>query len=170
MMSVKDQIAYAFVDLLIEKPFASISISEIVEKANVARVSFYRNYSNTREIIDYIIDNIIFEIKDMITPVIENSNERNWRDFLFRYVYFLTSSEKKYLLAKSENVILLLNIFVEEIHRLFPNNAGLGTYKKYDYISKVSMVNGVIIGWKQSGMKENIEELVNYLASRILCF
>jgi len=170
MMPVKDQIAYAFADLLIEKPFASISISEIVEKAKVARVSFYRNYNNTREIVDYIIENIVFEVKDMITPVIEDNSERNWRDFLFRYVYFLTSSEKKYLLAKSDNVIFLLNIFVEEIHKLFPNDAGLGTYEKYDYISKISMTNGVIIEWKQTGMKENIEELVNYLASRILCF
>ena len=93
--SVKDQIATAFADLLIEKPFGSISVSEIVERAEVARVSFYRNYSTTKEITDYIIDGIVGQIKEIILPVMEDENERNWRDFLFRYIYFVTGSEKR---------------------------------------------------------------------------
>ena len=40
---VKKQITLALLELLKEKPLVDISISELTQKAQIGRVSFYRN-------------------------------------------------------------------------------------------------------------------------------
>ena len=48
---VRQLIVQAFVDLLIEKPFEDISITEITERACVARRSFYLNFTGRHEVL-----------------------------------------------------------------------------------------------------------------------
>ena len=51
---VKIQITNAILDLLKEKDIDEITISEITSKAQVGRVSFYRNYKNKEDILKSI--------------------------------------------------------------------------------------------------------------------
>lgn len=48
---VQQLIVEALVDLLMEKPFEEISITEITERACVARRSFYQNFSGRHEVL-----------------------------------------------------------------------------------------------------------------------
>ena len=48
---VKKQILTALLDLLKEKPLSDISVSELTSKAEIGRVSFYRNYQNKEDIL-----------------------------------------------------------------------------------------------------------------------
>ena len=48
---VKMQITTALLELLKEKPLSDITVSELTNKAEIGRVSFYRNYQNKEDII-----------------------------------------------------------------------------------------------------------------------
>ena len=58
---VKKQITAALLDLLKEKPLSDISISELTNKAEIGRVSFYRNYQNKEDILKEESDRLIKE-------------------------------------------------------------------------------------------------------------
>ena len=58
---VKKQITAALLDLLKEKPLSDISISELTNKAEIGRVSFYRNYQSKEDILKEESDRLIKE-------------------------------------------------------------------------------------------------------------
>lgn len=58
---VIEQLTKTFLELLVEKPINSISISELVEKAHVGRASFYRNYKCKEDILKSYIDTLFHE-------------------------------------------------------------------------------------------------------------
>ena len=55
----KKQILTALLDLLKEKPLSDISVSELTSKAEIGRVSFYRNYQNKEDILKEESDRLI---------------------------------------------------------------------------------------------------------------
>lgn len=58
---VKKQITAALVDLLKDKSIADISVKELTQKAQVGRVSFYRNYQTKEDILREEADRLIKE-------------------------------------------------------------------------------------------------------------
>ena len=66
---VRESIETALIQLMEKKPFGEISISEIVEKAGVSRVSYYRNY--------YYKEEVLFAKMDKIAAEWKEQNENN---------------------------------------------------------------------------------------------
>ena len=64
---VLNQITEAMVELLKEKEMSNISISELCDKAQIGRTSFYRNFESKEAIVEFIIERkmsgILLEIK-----------------------------------------------------------------------------------------------------------
>ena len=60
---VKVAMTKALLELLNTKNLKDIKISEITEKAQVGRVSFYRNYKDKEDILKQYLDKIIKEWK-----------------------------------------------------------------------------------------------------------
>ncbi len=58
---VKKQITAALLALLKEKPLPEISVSELTSRAEVGRVSFYRNYGSKEDILKEESDRLIKE-------------------------------------------------------------------------------------------------------------
>ena len=58
---VKKQITAALLDLLKEKSIIDISISELTQRAQIGRVSFYRNYQTKEDILREESDRLIKE-------------------------------------------------------------------------------------------------------------
>jgi len=60
---VKREIRRAFLDLTLEKPYAELTVTEIAEKADINRMTFYAHYDT--------IDDIIYEFTDDMVAVIK---------------------------------------------------------------------------------------------------
>lgn len=60
---VRESIETALIQLMEKKPFGEITISEIVEKAGVSRVSYYRNYYYKEDVLFAKMDKIAAEWK-----------------------------------------------------------------------------------------------------------
>ena len=52
--SVKSEIEQAFLRLMTQKSYLDITVTDIVQEAKVARVSFYRNFASISEVLDSI--------------------------------------------------------------------------------------------------------------------
>lgn len=161
--NVIEKIADGFLELLAKKQFIDITVSEIVDKAQVARASFYRNFSSTSDVLEYVVDDIVNRIYEIIRPALDNNDKRKWREFIFRFIYLINESENYYILLRSQNISLLLNRFIETATALVPDKESGIIEDKYDLIARFSMICSVLIRWKDTGMKETPEEIVNYL-------
>lgn len=67
---VVEHITAALLELMESKPFGSISISEICEKAGVGRASFYRNFESKEDVISKHLKKLLDEwwIKEIVKP------------------------------------------------------------------------------------------------------
>jgi len=64
--------------LLEEKDYAEISITELTERADIARPTFYRNYSSKDDILLFKVDEILDEYLKKVPIYLETKNDSNW--------------------------------------------------------------------------------------------
>lgn len=165
---VSEEIIRAFMKLMAEKPFLDITVTDVVKKAGVARASFYRNFSSTSEILDTVLNKMVSEFKENALPVLGSQDERKWRDFLFRYIYFSSDRHRRLILSSTANISLLLYRTADVVHELSKSFPSEDTTQKYRISSRMGVINNVILHWIDSGKKESPEEIVDYLMDFIL--
>ena len=61
---VRESICEALICLMKKKPFVAISITELIEKAGVARATYYRNFESKEDVAREYIFNVTSEIAD----------------------------------------------------------------------------------------------------------
>ncbi len=61
---VKKSITDALLELMHDKSISQITITEIINKANVARASFYRNYESKDDVLMTLVDDILEDFRD----------------------------------------------------------------------------------------------------------
>ena len=67
-IQVKKDMYKALLYLMRDKPFSSISVSDITSEAGVSRMAFYRNYSKIEDILTEHLDEVVEKYKDRIIP------------------------------------------------------------------------------------------------------
>jgi len=152
--SVKEAIAFAFVELLDDKTFTQITIKEIVKKAGVCRASFYRNFNSKEEVLMYYIS-MIFDQSQLNYNPYEPTIVRNE----VVQIYKLVKQHKK----------LFISLLKNNLTHLLYTQSNINTYKNIDaydlYVNAYQSVffssanAGVIIQWVKRNFKETEEEL-----------
>ena len=92
--SVKREIKDALMEVMAEKQYMDIMVTDIVTRAGVARASFYRNFNSINDVIDAISDELSEEMLEDISPVLLRYDERTWREFLFNHFYRIARRQK----------------------------------------------------------------------------
>ena len=153
---VKGSIIKALFDLMHEKSFSDITISEIIRKARVARVSFYRNYDSKEDVLLTLIDDILEQYRSTI-----DSNET--------YCYSLQNVERSFEYFKKYGEFALdlyrfgygsillekLNRFHEEIAGTMPN----GSIEKYELYMYIGALFNTAIMWIRNGAGESVRDI-----------
>src|SRR5262245_33095562 len=65
----------ALVSLILEKDYASISIKEITDRAEVAYITFFRHYGGIDELLMEVLDNGLTELLHHIETLVGNSED-----------------------------------------------------------------------------------------------
>ena len=151
----KNQIADGFVELLKDREIQNISITEIVEKAQVSRITFYRNFKDKEDILRYYIvretdkwlsqtdDNYITLTKESIKPYIIFllTHMYEYRDF----TEILMRDERMYLLEEEFDKRFFYRLSDSSSAWKIVYNVG-GVYKLFCY-------------WAKTGYKETPQEV-----------
>lgn len=165
--TVKELIMDAFEELVTEKPYLDITVTDVVKKAGVSRASFYRNFSSTSDVFDSILKSISSKLKETVLPIISSHDERSWRAFLFRYIYYLTDNNLVYIFSQALNMSVPLDRITNLAHELSQNTNYENIQEKYRLSAKMALINGVVLHWLNDGQKESPEEIVDYLMDYI---
>lgn len=143
---VRESIETALIELLNKKPIDKITITEIVNKAGVGRISFYRNY--------YYKEDVLFSAMDRIAAEWKTNTENTQTD-LIDQILNLFELEKPLLNVIYENDLSRL------MYKLIQKYCGLDNSSESSYIK--SSIAGAIFGlceeWVRRGLKETPEEI-----------
>lgn len=144
-------------ELIGEKKFEDISISEICEQGGISRQTFYRNFSTKEDIIIYYVDHLVSQHMQTVVGVMEQDVEGFFAHLPFpkEFLRFLLDNNLMYLLRDS--VLPLVDNFMKtnEYHKL------LGSHKYDNYLARYladTMVSILEI-WTMNGFKETPNEL-----------
>lgn len=155
---VKGQITKALFQLMHEKSFSDITITELIQTAGVARVSFYRNYESKEDVLLTLINDVLEQFRETV-----DSNEPDYytydnirRSFSFfrKYGDFLLDL---YRFGYGSILLERLNRFHEEVAGTMPNSS-IERYKLYMYIGALF---NTAVTWVQNGAKESEEDIAD---------
>lgn len=154
----KNMIKEALFALLLEKEFREISISEITARAKVARMTFYRNFDSKVEIVLYLFETILEQIKTEVnkipSPTIKDL-------MLIRFKVLRKNPDINQLIAKE-----VVGELFEEFRKI-----NMKSFKDflppvvdaYTLAYKLGGINSVTEKWMKGGMKESPEEMTGKL-------
>lgn len=163
--SVKHEIIDAVMQLMTEKNYMDITVTDIVKKAGVARASFYRNFNSINDVIDVIVDEISDELIGDIFPTLYSSDERKWREFLFNHFYRFTRKQQQMGKIHPQNLNVLFARMDNKMQQKESNFPAETIRDKYIAIGTVGLINSITKKWMDNGAKETPEEMIDFIMS-----
>lgn len=175
--SVKYELQKAFLDLLSDTDYMDVTVSALVRKAKVARMSFYRNFNSMEDVIESIANDMVQDFTSSLIPVIEENTERSWREYVYKRCYGFIQAQKEYGISMSEfekkqprNVFIIMSRVHEKLNKSAQQVPAESIKEKYTTIGKLELINGILRKWAISNMQEPLEDIVNLIMSIITKF
>ena len=153
-------LADALIKLMADKPFESISVNSICEKADVGRTTFYRHldYKNCKE------DLLLFKIEYEWARYVDNYDgdfKKEKEGVILRFIY---ANRKLFTLLNDNGLLTLLMRVIEKLM------VGEETYpKELSYIMSYFIHGyfGIIYQWIKYGFDETPEQVVGHVMDAI---
>lgn len=165
--SVKREIKDALMELIAEKQYMDITVTDIVTRAGVARASFYRYFNSINDVIDAISNELSEEMLEDISPVLLRYDERTWREFLFNHFYRIARRQKQMKRIRFENISVIFTRTEDKIQQSASLFSGDTIQDKYLAVGKMGLINSVTKKWVDTGMQETPEEMIDFLMAFI---
>lgn len=147
---VKECITTALLQLMEKKPLENITVSELVEKAGVSRVSFYRNFESKQDILEKHIDSLLREWAQTSGDI---SDPGAFWHTLSRHFY---AHRDFYLLLYRCGIPWMV---YEAMRRAAKMTEWQSRDERYSKAAFVGMLFGIVDEWLRTGMQEPPEEL-----------
>ncbi len=165
----------ALLSLLEKKPFEYITISEICEKAEVNRSTFYLHYENTSDLLKetttYVLDNFAsyfsFDAENIATKFVHcDLQDLNFinQKYLYPYLSFIKENQRVFSAILSQpttfdsNAIfkrLFDNVFKPILDRFnYPKNE-----QNYVMMFYLNGITAIITEWLKDNCEKSIEDI-----------
>ena len=170
----RDAIFSAFVALLSEKELTKITVSEIIERADVSRATFYAHFETKDFLLKDLCEELFCHIFDMAEP----SSNRHRHIFscnapdsvILHLLQHIEKNDHQILtLLTCPNNELFLCFFKKELYRLirqqlpmFPSDKGTNLPEDFRIRQIASAFTESIRWWADHGMTESAETIAAY--------
>lgn len=115
----------ALVSLILEKDYASISIKEITDRADVAYITFFRHYNGIDELLMEVLDEGLAELLRHIETLAGKSEDpANEVEGKLIFEYIRQKSDLFRILLKSQSVTRIRKSVIQDIARMFEDSCG----------------------------------------------
>lgn len=155
---VKEQLTKTLITMLSEKSFKDISISELTKKAEVSRISFYRNYDTKEDILrEYTTQKLRAWQKEYDSTKNEQSNEHEMFGSMFEHFKI---NSTYYLTLYNQGLSYILLDTIKEIGGPKPEYSNVQAYLSAFICYGLY---GWIEEWFARGMTESAETMADLL-------
>ncbi len=151
----KECLQLALVDLMAEKPFEKITVTELVLKSGVSRQSFYRNYESKEDILKDLhqgMEDAVMEIADDVSE----DDSYSWFERFFSYLG--KNGEYFGLLMKAREKQQSNFSFLPSLKEIFRLDDKAEQYRMCAYEGGL---NAICKEWIAGGMTESVEDMAH---------
>lgn len=117
-------LAKALIALTLEKGYEAVTIRDITELADIGYATFFRHYHDKDELLKDVLDVVLTELTDLLSPTMPKADSTDVGVLLFHYVQ--KQSEIFRVLLRSyallENIIEIATQNVVNEHTALPNS------------------------------------------------
>lgn len=153
---VIEHITDAMLDLLKHKSIEDISISELVDQAQVGRASFYRNYRSKEDVIKTFLDKMLLKVKKEC-----DQNKGEPLNKIIRRVFLHFENNRS--IYKLLNDRALTYLIKDTILDIFHLNSECTKEEAYARAAEAYTLYGWIDVWFQRGMIESADEFLDLI-------
>lgn len=160
----------ALLELMKEKPYSKITVSEITEKALLSRRTFYRYFEHKNAILDMYADELRHQYTEallQLPALTAHSVAKVYFDFWYEHIDFLL------LLKKNDLLLLLLqkfNSFLPRIHNSMTQFSFTPENEKIIPYYQLYIAGGfwnLLLDWVEHRTTQTKEEMADILAKVI---
>ena len=151
----------AFIYLLGEKNFQNITVTEICKKAGVARITFYKYYKTTNDVLKAAVDFKFALFKEDLNKAKLTHNTRHAIEISITAICTLHKPLKS--LARSKMSGILLQYFTEALLTIMPDLNVADEYQCSRYLFLSGGVFNILTNWVAKGMRENPKQLADQI-------
>lgn len=144
----------ALSSLLEEKKYKDIKITEVIERSQVSRATFYRNYDSLDDILRYELDQKFIKLSEYLYANYKSNKNTNKVHPLsllkpFLRFWYLDSLILEQLLATNKKEIIIDNILRTTKNLLEKSNIEYKENKFYDYMLNIraNIIFSVLETW-----------------------
>ena len=163
----------ALKDLMDEKPFDAITVTELVRRADLGRATFYRNFDNIEDVLflqcDRRFEQLVQLLLDAKKTALNGGGVAPHRLFL---QFWYDDSDIIELMIKARRFDFLVRAF-ERVYRDLYNGGGLKAsapdceytprYMEYVLSIQVGMSLGLLLKWLENGKDIPPDELADFM-------
>ncbi len=162
----KEWLVTALLELMQQKPFQDISISEIAAKADLSRRTFYRSFSSKEEVICYHLNSIW---RAGFAQLSADTDHSYWRTICWYLELWYAHRELALLLYRNDLMSLLLREYNNIFHEIYLMRKGDYPLAKQpqamDYALAYSAggLLNILWQWASEGMQKGPKEVADLL-------
>ena len=154
----------AFIKLIYEKNYMDITITELTEKAQVSRISFYRNYESFNELTQKAFEHLTSVISDYVKPIYNLTDRELLKE------YFKQTPQEIKQLYEDANSIAISNILFISSNYLSDNPTPVFDRKnmtaraRYLGSAQFFVLLSIVYEWINSGRRpKDSEEILSLI-------
>ena len=166
--TVRNKICEAVLDLLGKESISEIRISELTDKAGVARASFYRNFNSFDEVIDYIAEDYLISFNELIKPMLIEKNYDAWYSEIHKVLTNIYDKRHNFTNVLSANLSIIFNRMEEMDKTISSGCLDTTPFIRYEHLSKISAFYSVCMNWIKHGAVESIDDMTLFMLDKIL--
>ncbi|KPU43249.1 bacterial regulatory protein, tetR family [Oxobacter pfennigii] len=171
---IEEWMMSALLLLMKEKPFREIKITEVVDRAQLARCTFYRYYKSKEELLMRCCESIF---EELAASMFMGDHHTFYRTALAYFSFWLEHREFFDLLQESNMLYFFMQSHDELMFRVAkevkPENAEKGGFDfspkvRYHFFFGMGGFWGMANRWLLHGCKESPEELAQYVVAYLV--
>jgi AcrR family transcriptional regulator len=165
-----EMIYTGLVELLRKKDFAEVTVTDLVDAANVGRTTFYRNFDEIEDVLRMRCDQVVDGLLDYIQAY-RQEHPVEPRTTILKPVlrYFYLHSELVELLMNAKRVYIFEESFrthFEPFKSVFGAYFGIEEdYVDYVLAMRIGGVTRVLVHWIETGKKQAPDEVAHKLGA-----
>lgn len=156
----KKMIAGALIELLETNVFEDITISQIAAEAKFARNTFYNNFSNKEDVLEYVWGKYLDEA---ISVFLKKSNPTLFDILLWRFTVIKKTPHFYYFRRERD----VLNMLLQLKKKAAPIINLMGSEDEYTKDFIMGGIDYVTSSWIRNGMKESPRDIAEKVMSLI---
>ena len=166
--AVREKISKTVLEILGEKKITDIKISELTERAKVARASFYRNFNSIDDVLDYIADKYKVDLNKQIIPLLISQNYEAWYNEVKKVLKKIYDGKEKFTDVLTDNLRVIFLKIQQQNMQDESHSWTKDPHTKYEHIAKISAFYSVCLAWLKDGAVEPIDSMTIFILEKVL--